>query len=375
MTEPMIRGWCPGALRPMRGGDGLLVRVRPHAGRLSPRQAAGIAALSARHGNGLIDLTGRANLQLRGVTEPALPALLDGLAELGLLDDDPEAEARRNIVVAPFWQEGDGTLDLARALADALTSADAPALAPKFGFALDAGESAVLRSTSADIRIERGTTGLIVRADRLAVGAQVAAREVVACTMALAGWLVGRSRVGIQPLPSGFEPWDAWPRAAAPARVGPVAQGWLAGVEFGQIRASTFAELAARGPLRITPWRMLLIEGLAVAPALTGLINRADDPLLRVVACSGAPSCLQGIAPTRPLARRLAAHLPAGELLHVSGCAKGCAHAAEALTLVATPDGFDLIRHGRASSTPDVRALSPEAALLHLPQTADAPPI
>ena len=29
-----VQGWCPGALRPMMSGDGLVVRVRPQAGRL-----------------------------------------------------------------------------------------------------------------------------------------------------------------------------------------------------------------------------------------------------------------------------------------------------------------------------------------------------
>ena len=62
-----IKGWCPSALRPMQSGDGFVVRIRPHGGRLSAEQAEGIADLAERHGNGLIDLTGRANLQIRGV--------------------------------------------------------------------------------------------------------------------------------------------------------------------------------------------------------------------------------------------------------------------------------------------------------------------
>ncbi|MFN7225608.1 MAG: precorrin-3B synthase, partial [Paracoccaceae bacterium] len=64
MSAPAVRGWCPGALRPMLSGDGLVVRVRPPAGALSAAQAAGIAALAARHGNGFVELTNRANLQL-----------------------------------------------------------------------------------------------------------------------------------------------------------------------------------------------------------------------------------------------------------------------------------------------------------------------
>lgn len=65
MSAVAIKGWCPGALRPMLSGDGLVVRVRPHGGRLAATQAAGIAELAARHGNGLIDVTSRANLQVR----------------------------------------------------------------------------------------------------------------------------------------------------------------------------------------------------------------------------------------------------------------------------------------------------------------------
>ena len=43
MSGFQVQGWCPGALRPMQSGDGLVVRVRPQAGRLTAAQAAGIA--------------------------------------------------------------------------------------------------------------------------------------------------------------------------------------------------------------------------------------------------------------------------------------------------------------------------------------------
>jgi sulfite reductase beta subunit-like hemoprotein len=96
-------------------------------------------------------------------------------------------------------------------------------------------------------------------------------------------------------------------------------------------------------------------------PDLPGLILTADDPIRRVEACSGAPACLQALAPVRALTARLARDVPAGKLLHVSACAKGCAHPGPAdLTLVATATGFDLIRGGSAQDTPDQRALSPE---------------
>ena len=73
-----VKGWCPGALRPMQSGDGLIVRVRPCCGAFSLEQARGLADLARRLGNGHIDLTRRANLQLRGLVEERLPELHDG---------------------------------------------------------------------------------------------------------------------------------------------------------------------------------------------------------------------------------------------------------------------------------------------------------
>src|SRR3954452_13926019 len=104
----------------MLSGDGLVVRLPPSSGRLAAEQAAGIAELARRCGNGLIDLTSRANLQIRGVREESHQALVAGLDRLGFIDADQAMEAQRNIVVAPFWSEGDDTHALAIELAHAL---------------------------------------------------------------------------------------------------------------------------------------------------------------------------------------------------------------------------------------------------------------
>ena len=76
LTVPYeIKGWCPGVQRPMPSGDGLLVRVRPWAGAFTLEQAAGLADIAATLGNGHIDLTRRANLQIRGLARRALAGL------------------------------------------------------------------------------------------------------------------------------------------------------------------------------------------------------------------------------------------------------------------------------------------------------------
>ena len=377
--DPVIRGWCPGALRPMMSGDGLVLRIRPPLGRLGPEQAMGVALLAARHGNGLIDLSARANLQLRGVSAEGHPALIDGLRGLGLVDDSAGAEARRNIVLTPFWREDDDSQRIAEALAEALTAPGAPDLPGKFGFAVDCGPVPVLTETSADIRLERDAAGgLICRADGAPTGVRVTAKTAAETALSLARWFLdsggapqGRGRMarhlaaGIA-LPPRYSVCPA-AEGAEPPRPGSCAQGVLIALEFGQMQAETLAALAEVGPLRLTPWRILLIEGTDRAPALPGLITDPDDPRLRVVACTGAPGCPQALSPTRPLARALAPHLPNRTLLHVSGCAKGCAHPAAApLTLVATgPECFDLIRQGRAGDPPSVTGLTAGALTSH----------
>ena len=109
MTGPVVHGWCPGALRPMMSGDGLVVRVRAPLGRLTQDQAAGVAELAGRHGNGLIDVSARANVQIRGVSERDHETLLEALNELDLLPDDPDLEARRNILLPFDWRTGDAS--------------------------------------------------------------------------------------------------------------------------------------------------------------------------------------------------------------------------------------------------------------------------
>lgn len=355
-----VQGWCPGALRPMASGDGLVVRVRPRLARLTVDQAQGLARAALAHGNGLIEVTARANLQLRGVTAKSHAPLMADLAGLGLLDRSEAEERHRNLVVTPFYAADDGTEALARALYAALASG--PDLPGKFGFALDTGPVRVLARTSADIRIERGAAGgLILRADGAAAGEPVGPDTAVPRAMAMAEWFLatggvreGRGRMAAhlagRALPFGQ---DAAPAKAQPAPgPGLVPQGALVALEFGILRAEVFAQLAD-APLRVTPWRMLLIEGATAMPSGAGLITEPEDPRLRVLACTGAPGCPQGLQETRPLARALAAAVPPGRRLHVAGCAKGCAHPGEAdVTLTASAAGFGLIRQGRAGDPP-----------------------
>jgi precorrin-3B synthase len=372
MTAWEIKGWCPGALRPMQSGDGLVVRIRPPLGRLTPAQAQAIARAAQTHGNGIIDLSARASLQLRGVTEASHSRLIDDLRAQGLIDPDIETESLRNLIVTPFRDAETS------ALASTLTAALArmPRLPSKFGFALDTGPKPVLNHASADIRVERAAEGrLILRPDGLPQGQPVT--DLAADAIAMTNWFVakggitdGRGRMawltGKGIVPPGCK---TAPAAALPQpKPGLHPEGALVALAFGQMRAETLLALAALNhEIRPTPWRMLFLVGAATLPNIPGLITDPEDPILRITACTGAPGCPQGQGDTRILARQLAPHLPEGLQLHLSGCAKGCAHPAPAsLTLTAIAHGYDLVRNGTAADTPSRRGLTPKAVQDHL---------
>ena len=67
---PSRRGACPGLSAPMATGDGLLARFRPD-GTISLDAMAGLCDAARAHGNGIIEITSRGSIQVRGLTDAA----------------------------------------------------------------------------------------------------------------------------------------------------------------------------------------------------------------------------------------------------------------------------------------------------------------
>jgi precorrin-3B synthase len=401
---PQRKGWCPGALRPMETGDGLIARVRASRGRLSLDQAAALAESALRCGNGAIGLSARGNLHLRGLSEPMLPGLHARLADVGLIDADPETERLRNIVSSPLDDvDPDALLDLGPSVAAIETrlgrDRDLRALPAKFSFVFDALGRLPLGDVEADIRFEAaGKTLAVFLAGEDALAAECApgltgeiAVRLGRAFVRLAGEEEGAprrmralvERRGAGPVFSEAA-LEAKPRRRSVRRI---SLGDLLGVQeyggrvvvgaaaaFGEIEASRFlllierARMLGASGLRLTPSRAFLILGLDEKNARAmlgsiaklGFIVNADEPRLRIAACPGAPACMHGHRAVREDAARWAALIPKGEgiVLHVSGCPKGCARAAAtALTLTATESGYDLILAGKAADPPARRAL------------------
>ena len=177
----------------MESGDGWVVRIRPRLAELTAAQALGLGEAALAYGNGVIDLTARANVQLRGVTEQSHAPLIVALDKLGLIDPDAQAESQRNVVISPFWQ-GDETATLAAELAQALRHG--PDLPSKFGYGIDLGPQRVLAETSCEIRLERGAAGgVILRANGAAGGQAVTLQDAVPQALRMAQWFVSSGGV------------------------------------------------------------------------------------------------------------------------------------------------------------------------------------
>ncbi|MXY38891.1 MAG: precorrin-3B synthase [Rhodospirillaceae bacterium] len=419
MTCPSIesaaRGWCPSLLTPMESGDGLLVRVKPRAATLAAAQAEAVAQAARRYGNGMIEPTNRGHLQVRGLTDGTVDGFAAAMAGIGLAAAQPEAEAVRNVLADPLGPDDPAARfdshALARRLSAMLENDPAlHALPDKFGLLVDAGVALPLAGCTADIAIRADGDLLTVEpagGERVVRLPEDAVEDAVRGLLtAFLAWRNGakdaaatssarrmKSMVAVCGADAVFEAAGlngirlaraVLPRAAEPPPAGfaPVrdaASGYFAiAAPFGSMEADGLAALAglsrrhADGTIRVTPWKSFVLWGVSPADAFglqntaadIGLVADPDDPRRRIVACAGRPRCASGYADTRADAAYLAAAgLPGTGVLHISGCAKGCAHPAPAGTaLVATQGGYDLVRNGRAGDAPERTNLTREVA-------------
>jgi precorrin-3B synthase len=419
--SPLRRGWCPGALRPMASGDGLIARLRIAGGAIAPKTARAIAEASQSLGNGHIDLTSRANLQIRGLRPGAVVSLQSMLNTLGLIDVDPAAEAVRNVMASPLAGFDPSALIDIRPSVTALDERlrRDPALwrlPAKFGFAIDDGGRLSIAGEPADIAfLALGRDGGVQFSMRLAGRpAGFCAVEALPATAArlarafldLRG--LGESaaprmaalvkRIGVERIVhyAGLRLAAAEVKegeARAPRPLGEHDLGRFralgVGAPFGRLDAARLRLLAdaaegSKGELRLTPWRAIVIVGTDIDATLAQVLREAGfvleetHPIRSVAACPGAPACANGSTATlrdgarlAPLARRLKAH---GVALHVSGCAKGCAHAqAAAVTLVGREGRYDLVLDGRAGDRPILAGLDAKELEAVLEKLGGAP--
>ncbi|MDI6027007.1 precorrin-3B synthase [Corticibacterium sp. UT-5YL-CI-8] len=461
MTPFARRGACPALSTPMQTGDGLLVRLNPVTGEISPKQLNGLCLSASAHGNGIIEVTARGSLQIRGLTEDSAAALAEDVNALGI-------EARTGVPVetGPLAGLDPAETSDARQLAERIRKSVAEVglatrLGPKVSVIVDGRGAFCLDEIIADVRLVAEREGW-----RLAIGGDAkTAREcggfgedgAVEATLMVLEEVAARGRearakdltsiglegrcstsppsvlpdispargeikpsrrlslianvaeqarsveLPISPLARseerstqrtksqrfGFSN-DERPERERSAGSGrtergdverPASLGLLnlnntatalsIALPYGSMDAADIAAfgeaaqaLGATG-IRPAPPRVLIVLGLDAAgceklkttASQLGFITNPADPRLRIAACPGAPACASGHFDTRAVAQEAAsgaAELLDGSMtLHISGCAKGCAHPTPAaLTLVGGENGVGFVVAGTAKGLP-----------------------
>jgi len=345
----------------MQTGDGLLARVRVAGGRLTPDQLIALARLAQAHGNGLVEVSARGNLQVRGLTQETASIFAHGVEE--------EAEIERGLVVQTPPLAGDDPAELAdpwpvaaaiRIAAASLNSR----LGPKVTVVVDGAGQIGLGNLNTDIRlIATGPKNWIMSiAGRPAE--PVASHDEVSVTLRVLRQIAA---LGPSARATDLDGGAAKVTADATRPIGhftlKTSHAMGIALPFGSAQATALIALAHAAKMhgvsefRLAPHHTLLAISanatFAAEAKELGFITEAADPRQRISACIGSEGCASGHVPARVTAARLAPYLPSGRHLHVSGCSKGCAHPrASDVTLVGSAEGYGLVIGGKAGDTP-----------------------
>ncbi|MGH7031091.1 MAG: precorrin-3B synthase [Stellaceae bacterium] len=378
---------CPGLFRIVSARDGGICRVKLPLGQLSAAKARAVADAAARFGSGIVEVTNRANLQIRGIRGDDAALLTRNLVDAGLGPARPEADDVRNVMVSPTagidrLQQIDA-LPIARELLAVMQSAEAcRTLSAKFCVLVDGGESVAAVSHPHDIWLasmagrtqmalglagapptaaDDATPFVAVPAD-LAVGAVAASLALFAeaavgdPAMTRFRHLLERtSRIDFfdrlaERLPAVVERGaeiGAWrrPRPAPLGHVG-VGEQRQAGLVFigavpplGRlspdilVRLAEIAEEVGDGGVRLTPWQSVILPSVGRAVAAravaaletAGLICDPAHPLGSIVACAGTRGCARARSDTKADALALARALGSGAAARPLIHLSGCA--------------------------------------------------
>jgi precorrin-3B synthase len=356
---------CPGALQAYQTADGALVRVRLPGGMITAAQLTTLSHVSSGFGSGTLELTARGNVQLRGITD--VSAVAEAIVNAGLLPSTTH-ERVRNIVASPLSGRAGGKLDLRPWVGelDAAICAE-PRLAElggRFWFSLDDGRADV-SGLGADVGVHvfEDDCGLLMTGRD--TGVRLDSGDVIKTLIEVAVRFVeirGKAwRVNELDDIAGLLPGIALNTTTfSPVTKAPV--GWInqedgrvtlgAAVPLGVLSASVAEYLAAiEAPVVVTPWRSVLVCDLdeAVADAALrvlaplGLVFDENSPWLNVSACVGSPGCAHSAADVRADAA-LSLEADSAVHRHFVGCERACGSPPAGQVLVASGQGYRLLR-------------------------------
>jgi ferredoxin-nitrite reductase len=413
---------CPGLFRPTPAQDGWLARVRVPAGIVHSAQMRLLTTLSESVGDAHIDITNRANVQLRSLAAPLSAEHLAQMQALGLAAH-PRVDPLRNVMASPTAGIDPAQVMDMRPLAaeiDAFLSThlELANLSPKFSIGLAGGEHVSIRSLPNDVRFSAvrldSSLGRRAPLDPLGdvalwlqlagvddlLGWWIAPQDCVAVVGAIAHLYLeyldhldnlvdpaarrprlktvllalGHERVNecLRPFSTHLPvpPPPSLSDHSPPSRLlgfqnqyQPTLTYIGLALPLGRLTAAQgrgladLADAVGSSTLRLTPWRGLLLpdvpqEQVARVQALLTALqldSQTDSVWGGLIACSGTTGCAASFTDTQRDARAIAqafqnqSGLDHPFIIHVSGCAKSCAHHnASDVTLIGTPNGYEL---------------------------------
>jgi precorrin-3B synthase len=407
---------CPGIRHAVPAKDGMLIRIRTPGGLIGGAQLRAVARAAREFSHPTVDITARANIQLRGIRQENLESLVETLRLAGLIPSTPHDRVR-NIATSPLAGLDSEELLDTRPLVQQLDREliNDPALAslpPKFSFLIDGGGRrfdtdtadvalmAVAISGEGRFHLTIGGTAtqLGVHVDRAAECMAEAAR---ACLDISKAYEIPSRARKIASVPGAFSDLMhrlshlllPCPNPVHRAAISQIPTGILPAARPGMVhivpsiplgrltavQAEVIAEIVLRyqGDLRLASWRGLILASMPSGAGedvlhelqAIGLSCDLSDGYNGLAACAGLSGCASALADVRQdaalLARRLAGakagdKTDKGWTVNFSGCNKRCAMRNGAtVELVATPSGYSLKIDGEVFRS----ECSPEAAI------------
>lgn len=392
---------CPGVLAMHEAEDGLLVRIRLPGGRVSAGQLETVAALAAI-GNGLVEITARANLQVRGLPEGAGTTAARLLEEAGLLPSRTH-ERVRNILASPLagrhprsLAATDGVVDdLDRRLCADTRLARLPG---RFLFAVDDGSGAVLEQRAdvalvacapdgRDLSGSRFTLAIASRRTTVSLdpaGAVESALEAARAFLELRAaserpvWRVGEltggaamlmQRLGLRNDPAGLGQVGMGVAAVGVCEQRDDAVAVTALTPLGRLSRAALTGLAAvarayGSDVRVSATRTVTIvdvvrdraESLVCDLNRLGLVTSPGSGWQDLSACAGLGACSKARVDVRAAAEhRAAARAPGAPREHWSACERRCGQPrGVGVSVAAVGDGLVVESQGGRAEMPGV---------------------
>ena len=100
MKTKFEKGFCPSLRTPIDAADGLLLRIRPNMDYLSNQKLISLCNLSMNFGSGIMELTNRGSIQIRGIKKHNHEVFLNQIFKKGIINEQISAYNSNVIILS-----------------------------------------------------------------------------------------------------------------------------------------------------------------------------------------------------------------------------------------------------------------------------------